>query len=121
MNQPDIVALEHRPDGDKVSSVNVHQGIHFVFWSLPVFHTERVKGEYFDTEIYAVYGDLFYGFAALTMAEYAGLAFFLSPPAVAIHNDGNVSGYLLRPDSQAVCGFLLFFFEALFHLFVYSP
>ena len=88
----DVVALEQRHLLANVFAEELHEEFDFGFGAAPVFDGEGVEGEGFDVQARAGFDGHAGGLRAGAMTGDAGKMAFLSPAAVAVHDDGNVTG-----------------------------
>ena len=73
-----------------------HECGHLVGRAVPVFGRERVEGEELHAQVGAGRGDFLHGHDALLVAHAAVHSARLRPTAVAVHDDGDVAGYVER-------------------------
>ena len=90
--QPDAVLLGVPDDLIQVLLQQTHNGVHFLLGPLPVLGGKGVDRQIFDADLLAVVADLAEGLRPGGVAHGAGHAPLLGPPAVAVHDDGNVGG-----------------------------
>ena len=90
--QANIVALEERHFFADVFAKELHEEFNFGFGAAPVFDGEGVESERFDIETRASFDGDAGGLRAVTVTGDAREMALLGPAAVAIHDNGDVTG-----------------------------
>ena len=80
----------------EVFAQQTHNGPHFLLGSLPIFRGKGVDGQVIQADVFAVGGDGAEGLRTGGVSGRSGHPPFLGPAAVAIHDDGNVTGQAVK-------------------------
>jgi hypothetical protein len=102
----DIVFLEQRHFFAEVFAKELHEEFDFCLWAAPVVDGKSVKGESFDVQARAGFDGHAGGLRTGAVSGDAGEMTLLGPAAVAIHDDGDMTGEAGKIESLQETGFL---------------
>jgi hypothetical protein len=108
MQQPHVIAHQVRADAFQIRRDQMHQKAHLFFGPLPVLHTEGIQGQVFDADIDAMLSDNLHRFAALFVTAHPGQTPLLRPPAVSVHNNGDMPRNGVRMNAKPLGGDVTF-------------
>ena len=89
--EPDIVLEQLFALGDEEVTEQLHEGLHLGRRTVPVLRAERVERQRVDPEPTAGPDDASHRLRAALVADRTTLTKRRGPPAVAIHDDGDVA------------------------------
>src|SRR5262245_56813061 len=101
--EPDVVLQERAELEADVALQQRHQRVHFGARTLPVLRRERIQRQHVDAEPRRRFDDIAYRLDAGTMSLDARQVALRRPPAVPVHDDGDVRRQLVEVDLPRQC------------------